>query len=117
MILPKYKELLANEVEKRSAFTYKVDEMQRKIDAHTERVVEMAKEIGKQTAVSLREAEKEGLEEIYKLKDSIKEQINQLQLMCERISASLEAKPEHAFFKSFENSGLVNFQKLHMQPD
>lgn len=37
--------------------------------------------------------------------------------MCERISASLEAKPEHAFFKSFENSGLENFQKLHKQPD
>lgn len=80
--------------------------MDRKSDAHTERVIELAEEIGKQTVVSLREAEKEGLQKIDKFNDSIEEKINQFQHMCERISASMEAKPEPAFFKSFKNSDL-----------
>lgn len=52
MILPKYKEWLANEVVKRSVFTNKVDEMERKIDAHTERVVEMVKTNWQKTVVT-----------------------------------------------------------------
>lgn len=94
VILPKHKEVLANELQKRSAFTDKVDEMEKKIDAHTHGVVEMVKEIGKQTVLSLREAEKEGLQEKDKFKESNEEQINQLQHMCERISDSLKAQPE-----------------------
>lgn len=59
---------------------------------------------------NFKKAEKEGLQEIDKFKDSIEEQINQLELMEERISASLEAQPEHAFFKSFDNIGVEIFK-------
>lgn len=117
MILPKYKELLANEIEKRSLFIKKVDEIEKKIDSHTQKVVEMAQETGKRTVETLKKAEKEGLQESDKFKDNIEEQINLLQQMCERISASLEAKPELEFFKSFEKGGLEKFHKLPTQPD
>lgn len=117
VILPKYKELLAKEIEKRSLFIKKVDEIEKKIDSHTQKVVEMAQETGKRTVETLKKAEKEGLQESDKFKDNIEEQINLLQQMCERISASLEAKPELEFFKSFEKGGLEKFHKLPTQPD
>lgn len=75
------------------------------------------KKIGKKTVATLKKAEKEGLQESDKFKDNIEEHINQLQLMCERMSPSLEAKPELAFFKAFQKSGLEKFEKLPTQPN
>lgn len=80
-------------------------------------MIEIANEIGKQTVVNLEEAEKEGRQEKDKCKDNIEKQIILLKQMCERISASLEAKPELAFHKSFEKGGLEKFHKLPTQPD
>lgn len=66
----------------------------------------MAQETRKRTVETLKKDEKEGLQESDKFKDNIEEQINLLQQMCERISASLEAKPELELFNSFEKGGL-----------
>lgn len=117
VLLPKYNELRANEMKKRSAFTKKVDEIEKNINAHTQSLVEMAEKIGKQKVICLRKAEKEGLDEADRYLDNVEKQINQLQLMSEKISASLEARPGLTFFKSFEKIGLETFQKLPTQPD
>lgn len=98
VLLPKHREVLAKEIEKRSAFTMKADEIQKKIDAHTQDVAKMVKHIGEQTVESLRNAEKDGLREMDKFTDSIKEKINQLQLMSIQISEELEAKPDIFFY-------------------
>lgn len=112
VLLPKHREVLAKEIEKRSAFTMKADEIQKKIDAHTQDVAKMVKHIGEQTVESLRNAEKDGLREMDTFTDSIKEKINQLQLMSIQISEELEAKPDISFFTFTKCNELENFQSL-----
>lgn len=104
--------MLAKEIGKRSAFTMKADEIQKKIDAHTQDVAKMVKHIGEQTVENLRNAEKDGLREMDKFTDSIKEKINQLQLMSIQISEELEAKPDISFCTFSKCNELENFQSL-----
>lgn len=111
-LLPKYRDLLAKEKEKRSAFTKRADEIQTKIDAHTQRMIERVKQIGQQSVLSLRNAEKDGLKKMDKFMDSIEEKTKQLQLMNQRISANMEARPHSSMFRSNSSHDLKSFQTL-----
>lgn len=112
VIVPKYRELLSKEKEKRVAFLKRTDEIQMKIAAHTQSVVEFVKQIGKQAVGNLRTAEKDGLKEMDTFSESIQEKINQLQLMSKQISAKLEAKPEISIFKQTNSIVLESFKSL-----
>lgn len=112
ILIPKYNGLLVYEMEKRSAFTKRADEIQNKIDEHTQSVVEMVKRIGQQTVGNLRKAEKDGLSEMDTFKENIAEKINQLELMSKIISAKLEAKPHPSIFDSIAGYNLEMFQVL-----
>lgn len=117
IILPKYKELLSGEKEKRSAFRKKADKIQMKIEQHTQNVVERAKETGQQTVENLRKVENEVLTEMDTFADNIEKNIKQLQEMSKQISTKLEAKPQISFFKSTHRNGLESFQKLPTPTD
>lgn len=113
VLLPRHKELLAKEKEKKSAFRKKADEIQEKIDAHTQSMIKMVKHIGQQTIVSLRQAEKEGLLEMDAFNDKLHEKIEKLQFMSKQIPSNLEAKLGISFFKSIhDNDHLERFQTL-----
>lgn len=112
VLLPRHRELLAEEKEKKSAFRKKADEIQEKIDAHTKSMVEKVKKVGQETVVNLRKAEKEGLQEMDKFKDSLEEQINKLQLMSKQLSANLEAKSHPSIFNLINSEDLKSFQTL-----
>lgn len=116
-ILPKYRDFLAKEKEKRSAFTKRADEIQTKIDAHTQRVIERVKQIGQQSVSSLRNAEKDGLKEMDKVLDSIEKKTKQLQIMNQRISANMEARPHSSMFRSNNSHDLKSFQTLPSPAD
>lgn len=88
-LLPKYRNLLAKEKEKRSAFTKRANEIQTKIDVHTQRVIERVKQLSQQSVESLRNAEKDGLKERDKFMNSFVKTIKQLQIMSEKISPNL----------------------------
>lgn len=112
VIIPKYRELLSKEKEKRVAFLKRTDEIQMKIAAHTQSIVEFVKQIGKQTVGNLRAAEKDGLKEMDTFSESIEEKIHQLQLMSKQISAKLEAKPEISIFKPTNSIVIESFKTL-----
>lgn len=112
IIIPKYYGLLVNEMEKRTAFTERADEIQNKIDGHTQSVVEMVKRIGQQTVGHLRKAEKDGLGEMDNFKENIEGTINQLQLMSKVIFEKLEAKPHISIFESITGYNLAMFRVL-----
>lgn len=116
-LLPKYRNLIAKEKEKRSAFTKRADEIQTKIDAHTQRVIERVKQIGQQSVLSLRNAEKDGLKKMDKFMGSIEEKTKQLQLMNQRISANMEARPHSSMFRSNNSHDLKSFQTLPSPAD
>lgn len=88
-LLPKYRNLLAKEKEKRSAFTKRANEIQTKIDAHTQRVIERVKRLSQQSVESLRNAEKDGLKERDKFMNSFVKTNKQLQIMSGKISQNL----------------------------
>lgn len=111
-LLPKYRNLIAKEKEKRSAFTKRADEIQTKIDAHTQRVIERVKQIGQQSVLSLRNAEKDGLKKMDKFMGSIEEKTKQLQLMNQRISANMEARPHSSMFRSNNSHDLKKFSNF-----
>lgn len=111
-LLPKYRDLLAKEKEKRSAFTKRANEIQTTIDAYTQRVIERVKQISQQSVASLRNAEEDGLKEMDKFMDSIVKTTQQLQNMSKKISANMEAKPHSSMFKSKNSHGLKSFQTL-----
>lgn len=113
----KYRDLLAKEREKRSAFTKRADEIQTKIDAHTQRVIERVKQIGQQSVSSLRDAEKDGLKEIDKFMDSIEKKTKQLEIMNQRISTNMEARPHSSMFRSNNSHDLKSFQTLPSPSD
>lgn len=112
VIIPKYRELLSKEKEKRVAFLKRSDEIQMKIAAHTQSIVEFVKQIGKHTVGNLPAAEKDGLKEMDTFSESIEEKIHQLQLMSKQISAKLEAKPEISIFKPTNSIVLESFKTL-----
>lgn len=116
-LLPKYRDLLAKEKEKRSAFTKRADEIQTKIDAHTQRVIERVKQIGQQSVSSLRNAEKDGLKEMDKFMDNIEKKTKQLEKMNQRISANMEARPHSSMFRSNSSHDLESFQTLPSPSD
>lgn len=112
-LLPSHMAMLAKEKEKRSAFTKRADDIEKKIDAHTLSVVEMVKHIGQQTVESLRKSKKEGLKEMDIFKDNLEEKIKQLHQFNKQISENLEAKPQPSIFKSTRRSNEVErFGKL-----
>lgn len=84
--------------------------MQEKIDVDTQRMVEIVKNVGQQTVVNLRKAENEGLEKMDTFIDTLEEKIDKLQLLSEKIFATLTAKPQPTTFLSIENDDLKSFQ-------
>lgn len=84
--------------------------MQEKTDVHTQRMVEIVKNVGQQTVVNLRKAENEGLEKMDTFIDTLEEKIDKLQLLSEKIPATLTAKPQPTTFLSIENDDLKSFQ-------
>lgn len=110
VLLPSHRDFPAKTKERRSAFRKKADEMQEKIDVHTQRMVEIVKNVGQQTVVNLRKAENEGLEKMDTFIDTLEEKIDKLQLLSEKIFATLTAKPQPTTFLSVENDDLKSFQ-------
>lgn len=112
-----FRDLLAKEKEKRSAFTKRADGIQTKIDAHTQRVIERVKQIGQQSISSLRNAEKDGLKEMDNFMDNIEKKTKQLEKMNQRISANMEARPHSSMFRSNSSHDLKSFQTLPSPSD
>lgn len=117
VLLPRHKQLLAREKEKRKAFTKKANEIHMKIDEHTDNVVKMVIHINKRTVRSLRKAEKDGLRKMDTFTESIEKKINQLHLMSKQITAKLEAKPGISIFKLTYTNILESFQLLPTSAD
>lgn len=112
VLIPRYRELLSKEKEKRVAFLKRSDEIQMKIAAHTQNVVEVVKQLGKQSVGTLRNAEKDGLREMDTFTESIEENIKQLQLISKQMSEKLKAKPQISIFKSSNNNVLESLKEL-----
>lgn len=115
-LLPKYKEILANESIKLSALTTKSSEIEQTILTHTQSLIKMIEVISFQTIHNLKLEEKGGLQEIDYFKESISKNINALEQISKALNAEAQGNPDVSFFESKRKYELEHYQVLPIPP-
>lgn len=117
MLIPKYKELLAIEDEKRSEINKIADDIENEIELHTQNLLRIVKSTGKKYVQQLQMEKNVGLGEIEISKTKIQDKLQRLQQIDELLSANLRAKPSDLIFKPVDVDELESLRTLPVQTD